>query len=883
MASFFFHSIFRTVPFLTMPTQACPEKAYTSLTKDLKRFDLSPAHVPCNLLLIGDHSFPLAMNSQGQILMAASLYGHGRIVVLGHKGYLTTFPALVENALTWLRGDGPVNLSVGFHESVKGVVNNLQASRFQPQVVAAFSSNLDVGVYVTDAYSVGANAKALVAFLKGGGGVLIGGQAFNWAEGHPKENILLGFPGNKVSSVAGIYFTEKQAAVECVPVYPEVPSSWLAIAICRDFEEDLQFLLNGVTEFDLQDELKVSELVFHGSLAFSIGTTLDGQAFMAGAYYGKGRVIVAAHEGLLERETLAPFWNNAIHWLDQDRRGLIGVEPELNNAYELLSKIELEFEKTDLKKDLSVFVCRAHSDADTEEIQNFVAEGGGLLIGGHTWNWAITNPGKKLMTEFSGNKIVNKMGLSLWKETVPEGSYKVPVPSQIKDNHFCHLLQRFIRHVALGEKLTAYEESCLKKLGRDCSAYVQMEARDCFSYAQMVSTLTDILKILGMPEVIIGRTVQIPRDQFVMFVLSEVTNMCSNPDALLPYLTRDYPRLPVVWNSKVKLHVTVAGKEEWVSTGLYLAPAMKSYISFPGEIVSKGWKVEWAHIIVQKAIAAPHYKSGITTADEWAVMRKFRSPWAELEFENIIITVQSGFIWKLDKPEELAAHWDKIMRGIADLAAIPHKFPCKERVVIDVQSFDFWTPTDYPISLTLAEARQVISVKNATPKELWSLFHELGRNQQRDCWQFPPHTTEATCDLWPVYVHEVVLGLDKVQAHPNLTLKSRKTRTEKYVRDGKNLKDWNSWVALETYLQLQERFGWDVFKLVFAEYHTTDRCPDNNTDKMKLFAELLSRYVQLNLAEFFRSWGWPLDRSIDNELSRHLYWVDHPMAEHNVQ
>ena len=199
-----------------------------SVMRGLRELDLRGPCVPSDLVLIGDHAFPLAMNSRGQVLMAASLYGRGRIVVLGHEGYLTAFPALVENALTWLRGDGSDNLSVGVHENIKAVADKISKSSFQAKVVGAFSGNLGVGVYVTDAYSVGADVKDLVAFLKAGGGVLIAGQAWNWAANHPKENTLLQFEGNKVSGVAGIYFSKRYGKVECLPVYPQIPSSWMA-------------------------------------------------------------------------------------------------------------------------------------------------------------------------------------------------------------------------------------------------------------------------------------------------------------------------------------------------------------------------------------------------------------------------------------------------------------------------------------------------------------------------------------------------------------------------------------------------------------------------------------------------------------------------------
>lgn len=213
----------------TQPTQNLHEEAYLRLMSSVRELDLRGPRVPSDLLLIGDHAFPLAINSQGQVVMAASLYGRGRIVVLGHEGYLTAFPDLVENALTWLGDDGSASSSVAVHQRAKAVADHLSKSKFSVEVVGGFSRGLSVGVYVCDAYSIGADAKDLVAFMKAGGGVLVGGEAWSWAEARPKDNVLLLFEGNKVSGVAGIYFTERWAEVECLPVQPQIPSSWMSV------------------------------------------------------------------------------------------------------------------------------------------------------------------------------------------------------------------------------------------------------------------------------------------------------------------------------------------------------------------------------------------------------------------------------------------------------------------------------------------------------------------------------------------------------------------------------------------------------------------------------------------------------------------------------
>ncbi|XP_063350233.1 TRPM8 channel-associated factor homolog [Pelmatolapia mariae] len=908
------------------------EEAYMSLMRGLKELNLQGSYVPSDLVLIGDHAFPLAMNSQGQVLMAASLYGSGRIVVLGHEGYLTTFPALVENAVTWLRGDGSDNLCVGVHRSVCAVTNNLQKSSFQVEVVGAFSDKLGVGVYVTDAYSVGSDPTELVVFLKAGGGVLIAGQAWGWAADHPKENTLHEFDGNKVSGVAGIYFTERCGEAENLPVYPQIPSSWMSVVLGKDFEDDLQFLLQGVSEFQLPSKLTASEVLVHGPLAFPIATTDDGRAFLAGGYYGQGRVIVATHEGFLGLESMAPFWQNAIHWLDEGRRGVVGVM-NIDAAIKILSKSGLKCEKTKFRKDLSVFVCKAYITEHLEEIKNFVAEGGGLLIGGHAWYWAQTHSGQNPLTEFSGNKILNQMGLSLLGATIGGGTYKALVPTQaIKDSyHFRHLLYRFAAHVTAGEKLSKHEEGCLKKLGNDCNAYLQMKAHDCSHYRQVLATLTDVLKRSGLPQVSEKSPVKSPKDHLLLAVGTQVYKVCPDPDALLPYLIKDNPMMPVVYNHRIKVDVDTADREEWISTGLYLSPGMKTYIAIPPQIVNKDWKIQigcqtdslhkndvlkrppsvherfpvtsemiqvwnlWGGLIylvappktqvkgleitAQMAVLAPYYKSGVTTAAEWSLLRTAPSPWAELEFENIILTVPSDAVRGLERPDEVAALWDEIMRAIADLAAKPHKFPRKERFVADVQISHGFMHAGYPIMVQKNSAAELVGVKKG--KGMWGAIHELGHNQQRGCWEFPPHTTECTCNLWSVYVHEEVLGIKREKAHGAMTAENRQSRAKDYVTGGRKLESWSMWVALETYMQLQERFGWDAFKKVFTAYHHMKDIPKDNKGKMNLYAETFSQTVGMDLTGFFKAWGWPIETATEGKLSQLPPWNDHPMTQYD--
>ncbi|XP_013870421.1 TRPM8 channel-associated factor homolog [Austrofundulus limnaeus] len=905
-------------------TQSYHAEAYKSLVKNLKEVDLRSSSVPCDLELTGEKAFPVLMNSEGHVLMAASLYGRGRIVVLGHEQYLTLCPALVENALIWLGGGKSENLSVGVHKKLKAVADNLSKSNFQVSLVEGFSENLGVNVFVSDAYEVGASAGDLVAFMKAGGGVLIGGQAWNWTAQNPNENLILQFPGNKVSGVAGIYFSAQYAKGENLPISPEIPNSWKSLHSTMTFKRDLEFLLKGISEFDIQGDAVPSEALIHGPLAFPICTTNDGQAFLAGTYYGRGRVILVTHESFIASEKMASFWNNSFHWLDQNRKGVIGFCPEI----EILPNLGLQCETTTIRQDLSVYVCTVWNEEDPEKIQNFVAEGGGLLIGGHAWWWEYQHPGQNPLQDFSGNKILNKMGLSVLKETVSAGVYKAPDPSQINHSHFLHLLYRFAAHVYEGRELTKQDEELLIKLGTECADFLSMKAYDSFSYTQILSILTDILK-LHMPQVNEQNPVRSAQDRMLLMLATEVFNVSLSKDTLLPFLIKKIP--PVVNNMKIKINAQTAENEEWISTGLYLPPGMKTWMTIPPKLVNRKWmiqigcqsdtlneeellrapvviksflvtsermqvwnlwggliylvappdvKVEEEEVEVEVAMSAPFYKTGVTKSDAWYYIREAPAPWAEFEFENIILTVPSHVIRELEFPLEVENLWNDIMKGVADLAAKPQKFIQKERIVADVQISAGWLHSGYPIMMHSSEAEMLFDLNKARTEGLWGELHELGHNQQRSCWEFPPHTTEATCNLWSVYVSEQVLGVSRAKAHEALTPESRRCSINQYVQGGRRLSDWTVWTALETYLQLQERFDWNPFKKVFAAYHKMSNFPTDNTGKMNLYAETFSQTVGMDLTGFFKAWGWPIEAATEEKLSGLPPWFDHPMVQY---
>lgn len=82
-------------------------------------------------------------------------------------------------------------------------------------------------------------------------------------------------------------------------------------------------------------------------------------------------------------------------------------------------------------------------------------------------------------------------------------------------------------------------------------------------------------------------------------------------------------------------------------------------------------------------------------------------------------------------------------------------------------------------------------------------------------------------------------------------------------------------------MQVQERFGWEALKKAFGAYHKMSSYPDDNSRKMNLYAETLSQAVGMNLTGFFKSWGWPIQASTEENVKKLPPWTDHPMAQYD--
>lgn len=899
---------------------------------EVTSWDVPKGPVPCELLLIGEAAFPVMVNGKGQVLIAASSYGRGRLVVTSHESYLQT-PSLATfllNAVNWLRSTP--DCSIGIHPSLAELANILQFAGVEVHIEPEPGPAL--GVYCINAYIDSMTTTKLIQFVKHGGGLLIGGQAWYWASQHGADKVLSDFPGNQVTCVAGVYFTDTYGDTTRFKVSKKVPKIPLHVRCGEDTRQDQLQLLEGISELDIETGGLPSRLLVHGALAFPLGLDPSLGCFLAGARYGRGRVVLAAHESLLSTPKMGPFLFNAVRWLAKGQAGRVGMDTSLEKLCSLLSNYGLQSSvEHQVTSNLQVYCCTAYSDRDAGSLREFVAEGGGLLIGGQSWWWASQHSRRSAMAGFPGNHILNGLGLSIGAQTIEPGCFPVPTPEMLS-YHFRKALAAF--HEQLKQGSGCLEQTWLATMGSDGAAFLQIPTHGIPTYVSVHRLLRKMLRLAGLP--VVTKTNPVARGSVEAAILSLATQLahsgtdCSQLAQGLDSYTSDASLYPVEQPVTLEVEAYNPGQREfWVSTGRYLLKGRNAEVSLTDgatcagltvligchtddlsnakelsrapvvthqccvEQASESVSCLWGglvYVVVPKStqlgpvsltitnsVPAPYYRLGKTSLAEWRrSIQESPAPWGELATDNIILTVPTKNLQTLEDPEPVLRLWDKMMEAIARLAAQPFPFHRPERIVADVQISAGWMHSGYPIMCHLESVQELISYADIRRTGLWGPIHELGHNQQQHGWEFPPHTTEATCNLWSVYVHETVLGIPRDQAHPALSPSKREERIKEHLDKGAPLKDWNVWTALETYLQLQETFGWEPFTQLFAEYQTLSHFPQNNAGRMNLWVKKFSEKVQKNLVPFFETWGWPIQKEVAESLSCLPLWQDHPMS-----
>ncbi|HEX2837540.1 MAG TPA: M60 family metallopeptidase [Phycisphaerales bacterium] len=672
-------------------------------------------------------------------------------------------------------------------------------------------------------------------------------------------------------------------------------------------------------------------IAVYGERAFCViaGSQDDGALLpvVAGAEWGRGRVVAFGHGGLIGKDALADAGTgrlvlNAVRWLgggDAPRVLVVG-NGALVDQFKAAGMTVLTAPTPDpvILPKVDVLAVDAHSlrAVHVADVRAFVDRGGGLLTAGLGWGWLQLNPGKTIH-DHPGNLVLREMGLA-WcdgmLDTTGEGRFVVrELPATIHAR----------------------------------AAFASLEADGREPDAQAGAAVTAAVRVMPESDPLFQRAAALLDQQAAELVVSEQSPLKSK-DAVLrallalqvelekrarPAEVRAHPS-SAAFPGAVELSATRVTQEltvdlsipGWHSTGLYAPPGGVVSVRADGSATGstlrigchtdqlwhhRAWKRvpdvarEWplrenaleaasafgglvyievpqrrsgsATFTIEGVVESPRFVLGKTTREEWLAARGAPGPWGELESGKVIVSVPSSHLRTLDDPTAVLEFWDRISDAHATLAAIPLQPDRPHRFVADVQISAGYMHSGYPIMTHMDAAQDMVSADNLR-KGCWGLLHELGHNHQEDEWTFDG-TVEVTCNLFSLHAIDTVCTPDAGnRGHPGV---NTPPSLEKYLALGAPFEQWkrDPFLALHMYVQLQRAFGWGTFQRVFAEYRTLPReqRPADDDAERDQWMVRFSRACGKNLGPFFQAWGVPTSASARESIADLPGWMPDEM------
>jgi enhancin-like peptidase M60 family/peptidase M60-like protein len=651
------------------------------------------------------------------------------------------------------------------------------------------------------------------------------------------------------------------------------------------------------------------------------------------ARHGEGRTFALGHTGYFSDETLeegdtAQLLVNAARWLGGAKpRICCWRQPELADT---LSAAGLEVESvserdwmTSLDRVDVVFLKPSTLDsAEVERLREWVAAGGGAGFADLGWGWQQLNPRRVLSEDHPGNLFGAPLGF-VWAD----GTFRSVDPVTEERGDLQLASAAYALH-ALRERDQVEESAPLSpQLGGVLTSAVRaVPARDQRLLAPLEEWLGD--RRLAVP------TAAAPLGPNEVAARLSIVVSHRRAAALPPAEVRPAPSaatfpgsVPESAKRRRGARVMVAGvRGERVTTGLYAAPGDVIDVRLEADQVRAGlhlrigahsdelWhRPRWERhpeisakhaldralvsvasphggalyielsrdlddaleVTIDGAVSAPRFTLGRTTANEWRKSRRAPAPWAELESEHIVLSVPSSTIRSLDDPTKLLELWDRVMLVFPELDRRPLARR-RERIVPDVDISAGYMHSGYPVMTHLDAAPWLVDhdrLLGRPEPQVWGLWHELGHNRQHTDWTFDG-TVEVTCNLYTLFVLDRISGVAPID-HPRIGPLQEKF--EAYVAAGADFAQWKRepFLALYTYVQLQEAFGWESFQGVFQAYLELEEAerPRGDAAKRDLWLVMFSRAVERDLSSFFELWGVPTSREARESVAGLEAWL----------
>lgn len=300
------------------------------------------------------------------------------------------------------------------------------------------------------------------------------------------------------------------------------------------------------------------------------------------------------------------------------------------------------------------------------------------------------------------------------------------------------------------------------------------------------------------------------------------------------------------------------------------------YIEVPGRAKDD----EPFTVVVQNGIAAPLFVLGQDDDAKWNnELKKRPAPWAELACDKLIVTLPTEVALGINNPTQLMEFWKKVVEAQDDVTNQTAERKRPERIVADVQISAGYMHSGYPIMIPTSAAAEMTTL-NKIKFPGWGFYHEIGHNHQRPTFTFDG-AGEVTNNVIGMYCYHAVLGKDWLIGHGGISDASRKEHVQKIKKAANKWQTWKSdpFLALTTYIQLVQAFGWDSWQKYLHSFANPafGPIPKGDDECRDQFLVRYSKIVNKNLGPFFEAWGIPVSAGAKAEVGKLEGWVPEGM------
>ncbi len=661
-------------------------------------------------------------------------------------------------------------------------------------------------------------------------------------------------------------------------------------------------------------------------------------AVAAAAGYAKGRIILFGHNSFLDGGIggdHAQLMKNCVKWAGNREKPRVGLKGSNAIAFykQQGSDVESVTELTPKQlNEYDVVIVNMQGVVSNEEgaaVAEFVKGGGGFIGGMTGWAFDQTSGGKDLAVSHGLNQAIMAAGVAITDMSAFdnlrrfEARFELPQMMNASDAIASIKKQR--------EGGPALDAAAMKQ---GTNAIQLAMASQPPGRNNLQTTVLAALGNAGADSAIPTKQAPLTSDKHATQRLrlgmeTRVLRLASG-EGVAPHPAHEaFPgKVPADAEritSEVKVIPSING---WTSTGLYAAAGETITVTLPENLADKGYAVrigchsdtlyhldKWERApditrsvplttsttatssafggliyievpsrakddatftaTIQNGVPAPLFVLGVDDDAKWKEIRQRPAPWAEMACDKMIISFPREVAQAINNPTELMQFWKAVVEAQDEITNQAAERTRPERIVADAQISAGYMHSGYPIMIPTSAGPEMTTLTRLKFPG-WGFYHEIGHNHQRRTFTFDG-TGEVTNNVIGMYCYEAVLKKDWLIGHGGITEESRKDHIKKIKAAKDKWQTWKSdpFLALTTYIQLIQEFGWESWRKYLHSFDGTEYGPEPKGDD-EARDQFLIRYSKIankNLGPFFDFWGIPVSSSAKAEVSKLDAWM----------